>query len=70
KGLDEAMAAMNAAPPAMGMQQLAPMFMLAKGMAKQEADGYLSWKIEGMPDGAILINGTDLSKIGGAPPSP
>ena len=42
----------------------------AKGMAKQEADGYLSWKIEGMPDGAILINGTDLSKIGGAPPSP
>lgn len=70
KGLDEAMAAMNAAPPEMGLQQLAPMFMLAKGMAKQEADGYLSWKIEGMPDGAILINGTDLSKIGGAPPSP
>ena len=70
KGLDEAMAAMNAAPPEMGMQQMAPMLMLAKGMAKQEADGYLSWKIESTPEGAILINGTDLSKMGGAPPAP
>lgn len=67
KGLDEVMAALNAAPPEMGMQQMAPMFMLAKGMSKPGDEGFLSWKIETTPEGGVLINGTDLSKLGGAP---
>lgn len=65
KGIDELMAALQAAPPEMGMQQAAPVGIMAKGMAKTEADGFLSWKIESTPEGGVLINGTDVSKIGG-----
>ncbi len=65
KGIDDIMAAIQAAPPEMGMGQIAPVIIVAKGMAKQEADGYLSWKIESTPTGSVTINGTDVSKIGG-----
>ncbi len=65
KGLDEIMAAIQAAPPEMGMGQMAPMIIVAKGMGKQEADGYLSWKIESTPQGSVTINGVDPMKMGG-----
>jgi hypothetical protein len=67
KGIDEIMAALQSAPPEMGMDQVAPVGIIAKGMAKQDSDGYLSWKIESTPAGSITINGTDISKIGGGP---
>ena len=65
KGIDEIMAALQAAPPEMGMQQATPVIIVAKGMAKQEPDGYLSWKIESTPTGGVTVNGVDPSKMGG-----
>jgi hypothetical protein len=65
KGIDEVMAALQAAPPEMGMAQMAPMFIVAKGMAKAEPDGYLSWKVESTPTGSVLVNGVDPMKMGG-----
>jgi hypothetical protein len=71
KGLDEVMAALQAAPPEFAMQDMAPVVLLAKGLAKQEPDGALSWKIESTPGGAVLVNGNDLSALGGQPaPAP
>jgi hypothetical protein len=34
-------------------------------MAKTEADGSLSWKIENTISGTVLVNGIDVSKLGG-----
>jgi hypothetical protein len=65
KGVDEIMAAMQAAPPEMGMQQMTPVVIIAKGMAKAAADGSLSWEIKSTPEGSVTINGTDISKMGG-----
>jgi hypothetical protein len=65
KGIDEIMQVIQTAPPEMGMQQMVPMIIVAKGMGKQEADGYYSWKIESSPTGGVLINGVDPSKMGG-----
>lgn len=65
KGIDDIMAALQAAPPDMGLGQMAPVFIVAKGMGKQESDGFLSWKIESTPQGSVTINGTDISQIGG-----
>lgn len=65
KGIDDIMAAIQAAPPEMGLQQGAGVIILAKGIAKQEADGYLSWKIESTPTGSVTINGVDPTKMGG-----
>ncbi len=65
KGLDEIMAALQAAPPEMGMQQAAPVVIIAKGMAKTGPDGYLTWEIKSTPEGSVTVNGTDISKMGG-----
>jgi len=64
-GLDAIMTALQSAPPEMGLQQAAPMFLVAKGMAQSAADGSLTWKIESTPGGSVLVNGVDLSKMGG-----
>lgn len=64
KGLDETMTALQAGPP--DIQQMSPMLLLAKGLAKTEADGSLSWKIEATEAGAITINGNDVSKMLGS----
>ena len=64
KGIDDIMAAIQAAPPEMGMQQMAPMVIVAKGMAKPDGD-YLSWKIESTPQGSFTVNGVDPMKMGG-----
>jgi hypothetical protein len=65
KGIDDILAALQSAPPEMGMQQIAPVALIAKGMGKQEADGSLSWKIESTPTGSVTINGIDPMKMGG-----
>jgi len=64
KGLDDVMKALQAAPPEMAGQAI-PAVIAAKGMAKTEADGSLSWKIENTISGTVLINGIDISKMGG-----
>ncbi len=65
KGIDDIMQVIQNAPPEMGLQQMAPMVIVAKGMGKQEADGSYSWKIESTPEGSVLINGVDMNKMGG-----
>lgn len=67
KGLDETMAALQTAPPEMGMQQIAPVLLLVKGLGKQGPDGYLSWAIETTPEGSVTVNGTDISKMMAGP---
>lgn len=64
KGIDDIMAAIQSAPPEMNMQQMAPMVIVAKGMAKQEDGGYLSWRIESTPTGSVTVNGVDPMKMG------
>jgi hypothetical protein len=64
KGIDDIMTAVQSAPPEMGLQQAAPVIIMAKGLGKQEADGFLSWTIEGSPAG-VTINGVDPMKMGG-----
>ena len=64
KGLDDVMKALQAAPPEMAGQAI-PAVIAAKGMAKTESDGTLSWKIENTISGTVLINGIDVSKMGG-----
>jgi hypothetical protein len=64
KGLDEVMKALQAAPPEMAGQAI-PGLIAAKGMAKTESDGSLSWKIENTISGGVLVNGIDITKMGG-----
>ena len=64
KGLDEVMKALQAAPPEMAGQAI-PGLIAVKGMAKTESDGSLSWKIENTISGGVLVNGIDVTKMGG-----
>ena len=64
KGLDGVLKALQAAPPEM-VGQAMPGIIAAKGMAKTEPDGSLSWKIENTINGSVLVNGIDVSKMGG-----
>ena len=63
KGLDEVMKLIQAAPPEAGLQQGAAVVVVAKGMAKTEADGSLSWDVEASPDGKFSVNGIDPMKL-------
>jgi hypothetical protein len=63
KGLDDVMKVLQTAPPEMAGQAI-PAVIAAKGMAKTEADGGLSWKIENTISGTLLVNGIDISKMG------
>jgi hypothetical protein len=62
-GLDEILKAIQAAPPEAGVQGNIGIIVAAKGMAKAEADGSLTWNIESTPDGKVLINGFDPNKM-------
>jgi hypothetical protein len=64
KGFDRVIEALKAAPPDVAGKAM-PSIIAAKGMAKTEADGSLSWKIENTISGTVLVNGIDVSKIGG-----
>ena len=63
KGLDEVMKIIQEAPPEAGLQQGAALVVVAKGMAKAETDGSLTWNIESSPDGKVLVNGIDPTKL-------
>jgi hypothetical protein len=64
KGFDEIVKALQSAPADLGLQQSIGGLVVAKGLAKPEGD-LLSWTVESTPDGGVLINGVDLSKMGG-----
>lgn len=63
KGIDDVMKVIQAAPPEAGLQAGTPVILLAKGLAKAEADGSLSWLIESAGDGKVLVNGVDATKM-------
>lgn len=63
KGLDEIMKIIQQAPPEAGLAQGAAVVVVAKGMAKAETDGSLTWNVESSPDGKVLVNGIDPSKL-------
>jgi hypothetical protein len=63
KGIDEIMKAVQAAPPEANVQQGSALIVVAKGLAKTDSDGSLSWDVESTPDGKILVNGTDVNKL-------
>ena len=67
KGLDETVTALQAAPAELGLAQMMPLVLIAKGLARQDADGVLAWTVESTPEGSITINGTDISKMTGSP---
>jgi hypothetical protein len=64
-GFDKLIAALQSVPKEMGVAQMMPAAMLVKGMAKAESDGSLSWHVETNPNGAVTVNGVDLTKMGG-----
>ena len=64
KGLDQVLDVLKAAPPEM-VGRTIPGLFAAKGMAKTEADGSMSWKIENTLQGDVLVNGINVSKMGG-----
>jgi hypothetical protein len=64
KGLDDVLKTIQASPPEAGLQEDAAVIIVAKGIGKAEPDGSLSWDVQATPDGKILVNGTDMSKLG------
>lgn len=65
KGFDAAITALNAAPPELGLSQATMGLLAVKGFSKPGADGSIIWKIESTPEGGVLVNGVDVSKMGG-----
>ena len=63
KGLDDIMKVVQASPPEAGLQSGTAVIIAAKGMAKTETDGSLSWDVQATPDGKLLVNGVDVSKL-------
>lgn len=61
KGLEDTMAALQSGPA--DIQQAGPMLLLLKGLAKQEADGWLSWDIQSPGTGTVTVNGADVTKL-------
>jgi hypothetical protein len=66
KGIDEVVKALQAAPPEMGMTQAVGGILMAKGFGKADG-GALVWEIDASQAGTVLVNGIDLTKMGGAP---
>jgi hypothetical protein len=64
KGFDEAIAALNTAPPELGLSQATMGLLAAKGFSKPGADGSIVWNVESTPEGGVLVNGVDVSKMG------
>ena len=63
KGLDEIAKVIQAAPPEAGLTGGNAIIVVAKGLAKSEADGSLTWNVESTPDGKILVNGIDVNTL-------
>jgi hypothetical protein len=58
-GFDAAMAMLEGAPPEM-QKDLLPAIGMARGLARQEADGSLVWDIDAGTPGTLKVNGMDL----------
>jgi hypothetical protein len=58
-GFDAAMAVLDGAPDEMKSGVL-PVMGMARGLAKEQADGSLLWEIDASQPGTLLINGMDL----------
>ncbi|MGL4279684.1 MAG: hypothetical protein ACRCS0_04900, partial [Albidovulum sp.] len=63
-GLDAVMAALQSAPPEVS-QQAIPGIMMARGLAKTDGPDSYSWDIQMSADGKFIVNGVDLSAMGG-----
>ena len=61
RGFDKTMNAIRALGPEIAAKSL-PMLAMAKGLAKTESDGALSWLIEVGDDRSIKVNGVPLGK--------
>ncbi len=61
RGFDKTMAAVKALGPAIAVKAL-PGFAMAKGLAKTDSDGSLSWVVEVAQDRSITVNGLPLGK--------
>ena len=61
RGFDKTMTAVNGLGPNIAMKSL-PMLAMAKGLAKTERDGALSWLVEVGDDRSIKVNGIPLGK--------
>jgi hypothetical protein len=65
-GIDALLEVLNAAPDEMKMQAMIGIGAM-RGLARQGEDGALVWEIDGMTPGKVLVNGMDLSALGGGP---
>jgi hypothetical protein len=61
RGFDKTMAAVKALGPDVAVKSL-PGLAMAKGLAKTESDGSLSWLVELGPDRSIKVNGIPLGR--------
>jgi hypothetical protein len=61
RDFDETMAAIKALGPDMAAKSI-PALAMAKGLAKTESDGSLSWMVEMNEDRSIKVNGVPLGK--------
>ena len=61
RGFDKTMNAVKGLGPEIAMKSL-PVIAMAKGLAKTESDGALSWLIEVGDDRSIKVNGLPLGK--------
>ncbi len=61
RGFDKTMAAVQAMGPDI-MGKAVPALALAKGLAKSESDGSLSWVVELSADRSMKINGIPFGK--------
>ena len=61
RGFDKTMAAVKALGPAIAVKAM-PGFAMAKGLAKSESDGSLSWVVEVGENRSITVNGLPLGK--------
>ena len=61
RGFDKTMAAVKALGPAIAVKAM-PGFAMAKGLAKSDGDGSLSWVVEIGENRSITVNGLPLGK--------
>lgn len=61
RGFDKTMAAVKALGPDVAAKAMPPL-ALAKGLAKSESDGSLSWLVELTPDRSMMVNGIPFGK--------
>ena len=61
RGFDKTMAAVKALGPDIAAKVMPPL-ALAKGLAKSESDGSLSWLVQLTPDRSMMVNGIPFGK--------